>query len=263
MPSFSSVQQLRPQNLSWAFRNGNRVPRRQYSSHSHPPRPSITRPNRPPNVQRPSSPTSSENPAAAFPSRYFRPLARFFAWYARQQSLRPYITQLCSTPIIFGVGDLSAQTIGDDEYDLARSLRTIIIGAVISIPSYKWFLLLGRHFNYSSTALSTGAKVAVNQFVYTPLFNVYFFAFHAFLSGEGAVGTVERVKSAVSESIPRSFLYWPLATTINFTYVQPQYRAVVTGLFGVVWQTYLSWLNRRTEKDERRITGDSESATES
>ena len=180
---------------------------------------------------------------------------RFFNWYASQQRLRPYITQLCSTPIIFCVGDLSAQMLGGDDYDPHRSLRALIIGAVISIPSYEWFLLLGRHFNYSSVVLSTGAKVAVNQLVYTPMFNVYFFAFHALLSGEGVTGAVERVKNTVTESIPRSFLYWPVVTAINFTYVQPQSRSVVTGLFSVVWQSYLSWLNRRTEKQEQESAG--------
>lgn len=83
------------------------------------------------------------------------------------------------------------------------------------------------------------------------MFNVYFFAFHALLSGDGARGAVERVKNTVPESIPRSFLYWPMATAISFTYVQPQSRSVVTGLFAVVWQSYLSWLNRRTERNKK------------
>ena len=188
---------------------------------------------------------------------------RFFDWYSRQQKARPYITQLWSTPIIYCIGDLSAQALGDDDYDPHRSLRAIAIGAVISIPSYLWFIGLGKRFNYPSTALSIGAKVVVNQLIYTPLFNVYFFAFHALLSGEGVAGAVERVKNTVPVSVPRSFLYWPIATAINFAYVQPQSRAVVTGMFAVVWQSYLSWLNRRTEKHERMGTVALDATTES
>lgn len=173
---------------------------------------------------------------------------RFFKWYSYQQKRRPYTTQICSTPIIYCLGDYSAQVIGGEEYDLHRSLRSVIVGAVTSIPSYHWFLFLGRHFNYSSTMLSTGAKVAVNQLIYTPLFNVYFFAFHAILSGQDARGAWERVKTAVPQSIPRSFLFWPLVTAFNFTYIKPQSRSVATGVFAVFWQSYLSWLNKRSEK---------------
>lgn len=138
-----------------------------------------------------------------------------------------------------------------DYSDPHRSFRAIVVRAVISIPSYRWFIALGERFNYSSITLSIGAKVAATQLVYTPMFNVYFFAFHALLSGDGARGAVERVKNTVPESIPRSFLYWPMATAISFTYVQPQSRSVVTGLFAVVWQSYLSWLNRRTERNKK------------
>ena len=145
--------------------------------------------------------------------------------------------------------------IGNDDFDPRRSLRSIVVGLVIAIPSREWFLFLGRRFNYShSPTLSLCAKVAANQLFYTPLFNVYFFAFHGILSGDGLMGAIERVKNTVPTSIPRSFLYWPLVTAFNFTYVQPQSRSVATSIFAVFWQSYLSWLNRSAEKGpEKRI----------
>ncbi|CAG8947299.1 unnamed protein product [Penicillium salamii] len=170
-------------------------------------------------------------------------LVSLLEWFSKSNSRRPYTTQLCLTPLIFCLGDLSAQMIGDDEFDHHRSLRSIIIGLVIAIPTHEWFMFLGRRFNYSSPSLSLGAKVAVNQAIYTPLFNVYFFAAHGFLAGEGLWGTTERVKEKASISIPRSFLYWPLVTAFNFSYIQPQSRAIATSIFSVFWQSYLSWLN--------------------
>ncbi|KAJ5610413.1 hypothetical protein N7510_007132 [Penicillium lagena] len=189
------------------------------------------------------------------PKRAWKPVLGLFSWYSNTQKHRPYLTQLFITAFIYCLGDFSAQRIGNDTFDAHRSLRSIIIGAVVSIPSYEWFLFLGRRFNYSSSFVSIGAKVAVNQLFYTPLFNVYFFAFHALLSGEGLTGAVERVKATVPTSIPRSFLYWPLVTTFNFTYVSPESRAIATSLFAVFWQSYLSWLNNMAEKDQRRASG--------
>ncbi|KAL2825677.1 hypothetical protein BJY01DRAFT_241510 [Aspergillus pseudoustus] len=172
-----------------------------------------------------------------------RSSAALFAWFSDSQSRRPYITQLCLTPLIYCLGDFSAQMIGDDDFDYRCSLRSMIIGLVIAVPSYKWFLFLGQHFNYRSPALSLGAKVATNQLFYTPMFNVYFFAFHGLLAGDGLWGTIERVKDTVPTSIPRSFLYWPLVTAFNFSYVSPHSRAIATSVFAVFWQSYLSWLN--------------------
>lgn len=182
------------------------------------------------------------------PSKLWKSVKLFAAWYSRQQSHRPYTTQLCTTPLIYCTGDLSAQMIGGDGYDLSRTLRNLAVGAVISLPSYKWFMLLGRHFNYPSAALSTAVKVLVNQAVYTPLVNVYFFAFHAILRGERVGATVDRVRTGVATSIPRSFLYWPLVTALNFTYVPPQSRSVAASTAAVFWQSYMSYLNRQVEK---------------
>ncbi|GKZ33182.1 hypothetical protein AbraIFM66950_002971 [Aspergillus brasiliensis] len=195
--------------------------------------------------QKPPHPKPTEK---SRPKTPWEPVRIFFNWYSHSQSRRPYITQLCLTPLIYCLGDFSAQIIGNDDFDYHRSLRSVVVGLFIAIPSREWFLFLGRRFNYSSPSLSLGAKVAVNQLLYTPLFNVYFFAFHAILSGEGIMGAVERVKNTVPISIPRSFIYWPFVTAFNFTYVKPQSRSLTTSLFAVFWQSYLSWLNNSAEK---------------
>lgn len=183
-----------------------------------------------------------------------RPIASLFDWFSHSQSRRPYITQLCLTPLIFCLGDISAQMIGDDDFDYYRSLRSVIIGLIIAIPSHEWFLFLGRRFNYSSPSLSLGAKVAANQAFYTPMFNVYFFAAHGLLAGEGPWGAIERVKDKASISIPRSFLFWPLVTAFNFSYINPQSRSIVTSIFSVFWQSYLSWLNSSAGKGKGKPT---------
>ncbi|SPO01540.1 related to glomerulosclerosis protein Mpv17 [Cephalotrichum gorgonifer] len=269
MSSLTPLRQLLLRNCS---RSGwTRLPpppRRLYSSQPPPHRPSNALPRspkpegpRPGPGQQPGGAKSSSPPPPppAKPSRlsrFLEPVMPFFRWYDRQQRDRPYITQLCVTPIIYVLGDLSAQAIGGGDYDPHRTLRAIVIAAVVAIPSYQWFMFLGRHFNYSSPALSTAVKVVVNQIVFGPLFNVYFFYSQALLSGEGPAGALERVKTAVPVSLPRAFVYWPIVMAFNFTYIQPQSRSVVAGMFAVVWQSYLSWLNTRTEEEERVETAE-------
>lgn len=66
------------------------------------------------------------------------PLSRGAEAYARAQRTRPYVTQLASAVFIFTAADISSQSIGADEYNPARTGRSMLIGAVAAIPQYRW-----------------------------------------------------------------------------------------------------------------------------
>jgi protein Mpv17 len=90
------------------------------------------------------------------------------------------MTQFISSLVIYFMGDMVAQSVSgpeprertleegeemgwvqewSDNRDWHRTGRSLIIGGLSSIPSYKWFLWLGQNFNYSSKILSLTAKV--------------------------------------------------------------------------------------------------------
>jgi len=66
------------------------------------------------------------------------PFTRAAEAYARAQRKRPYVTQLCTTVTIYLCADISAQRMGGGDYDVKRTGRSLIIGAISAIPSYKW-----------------------------------------------------------------------------------------------------------------------------
>jgi hypothetical protein len=109
---------------------------------------------------------------------------------------------------------------------------------------------LGSHFNYTSKWTSITVKVLIQQFFFAPIFNTYFFGAQAALSGQTPSGVAHRVVSAVPESVVSSAKFWPLVTAVNFTLIPAHLRFAFSGVFAVVWQTYLSFLNRRQEKVE-------------
>lgn len=79
------------------------------------------------------------NTVAALPLwQRLGPLSRGFEAYGRSQRKRPLTTQFWSALVVFFLGDLSAQSITDEDYNPARSLRALAIGAGAAIPSYKW-----------------------------------------------------------------------------------------------------------------------------
>ncbi|KAF2151157.1 hypothetical protein K461DRAFT_227905 [Myriangium duriaei CBS 260.36] len=198
--------------------------------------------------QKPSKPPPKPQSIPGPSWAWVEPLAAPFRAYGRMQSRSPYMTQLSSSLTIYFLGDLSAQLMADalrkSERDRAiRGLRAMAIGGISSIPSYHWFLFLGRRFNYSSHWLSIAVKIVVNQSVFTPIFNSYFFGMHSLLSGNGWAETKRRVLETVPVSWRTSWKFWPIVTAFSFTFVPPQYRSVTAGVVAIFWQTYLSWLN--------------------
>ncbi|KAJ9616692.1 hypothetical protein H2200_000411 [Cladophialophora chaetospira] len=116
-----------------------------------------------------------------------------------------------------------------------------------AVPGYKWFLFLGSHFNYASKWTSIAVKVLIQQFFFAPIFNTYFFGVQALLTGAPPSVVIHRVVASVPESVVSSAKFWPAVTALNFTLIPAHLRFAFSGCFAVIWQTYLSVLNRRHE----------------
>ena len=109
------------------------------------------------------------------------------------------------------------------------------------------FVFLSKNFNYSSRILSMATKIVVNQLIFTPVFNVYFFGSQSLLSGNNLSSTAERLKHTVPTSFVNAWKVWPAVTFIAFSYVPMEFRSIFTGVVAIGWQTYLSHLNRQAE----------------
>ncbi|KAK1975362.1 hypothetical protein LZ30DRAFT_754166 [Colletotrichum cereale] len=175
------------------------------------------------------------------------PLTRAAEGYARGQRKRPLTTQFISSLVIYFCADLSAQHMSGKDYTPERTMRSLIIGAISSIPSYKWFIFLSQNFNYASRLLSLGTKVVVNQVCFTPIFNSYFFGMQALLAGDNFDQIIERIRRTVPVSVVNSCKLWPAVTAFSFSFIPMEYRSVFSGVIAVGWQTYLSFLNRQAE----------------
>lgn len=175
--------------------------------------------------------------------------------YNRAHHRRPLLVQLISSVTIYFLGDLSAQAIAttnftEGDYEADRSLRALVIGGLIAIPGYKWFVWLAYNFNYSSKILSMGIKIGINQMLFTPFSSAYFFSMHSLLAGATPQEAWTRVKDTVPVSWVNSWKLWPAVMAFNFTYVPLQWRSIFAGFISIGWQSYLSWLNKQAEVKE-------------
>ncbi|KAI0848005.1 hypothetical protein F5Y00DRAFT_96602 [Daldinia vernicosa] len=183
------------------------------------------------------------------------PLTRAGEAYGRAQQKRPWATQIVSALVIYLAADISAQRISGKDYVPERSARNMVIGGVSAVPTFLWFVWLSRHFNYPSHILSLGVKIVVNQLVFTPTFNSYFFGAQALLSGDSLAETWDRIRRTVPISWLNAWKLWPAVTAFTFTFIPIEYRSVVSGVVAVGWQTYLSYLNRQAEIQEELAHG--------
>ncbi|KAL9114033.1 MAG: hypothetical protein Q9227_001805 [Pyrenula ochraceoflavens] len=201
----------------------------------------------------PSTPPSSQNAISWYHRLHNQTLSPFLTWFSHHSTHSPYRTQLATSLLTYLTGDLIAQNLDPStDYDPLRTLRHLTIGALAAIPGYHWFLYLGRHFNYASKLLSISTKVVVQQVVFAPIFNTYFFGMQSLLSGGGISGAVERIRKTVPESVVNACKVWPAVTAVNFTVVPVQYRFMCAGAVACLWQSYLSWLNQRAARGRRR-----------
>jgi len=159
-------------------------------------------------------------------------------------SRRPYTVQVISATIIYFIGDLTAQSIAPtpltnasdrnstrttSPYDPARTARALLIGSLAAIPGYHWFLFLARNFNYSTKTGSIVVKVLINQIIFTPIFNSYFFGMQSGLSGASVEEVVERIKNTVPRSWVNSWKLWPVVTAFSFAFVRVELRGLFAG----------------------------------
>lgn len=93
-------------------------------------------------------------------------------------------------------------------------------------------------------------KVAVNQILFTPIFNSYFFGMQSLLTGMSISETIERIKNTVPVSWINSCKLWPAVTAFSFAFIPIEYRSIFGGVIAIGWQTYLSLLNQRAAAGE-------------
>jgi protein Mpv17 len=96
----------------------------------------------------------------------------------------------------------------------------------------------------------TVVQVVVNQILFTPIFNSYFFGMQTLLAGASFDEIVERIRNTVPTSWINSCKLWPVVTAFSFTYIPIQYRSIFGGVIAIGWQTYLSLLNQRAAAKE-------------
>ena len=189
-------------------------------------------------------------------------IGHLFEMYSNSLRTHPMRTQLLSSSLMGGVGDLSAQIIkrGPSSVDLHNTLAFAITGACFFGPwLYYWYgkmTEVGDRWRARgmSRARVVAQQVLVNQTLGALATNYLFFYILSFADDmsrgdfQGLSSSFARGRRAASERFWRVMIanwkFWPLMSVLNFAFVPPHFRAVFMGFVSVGWQLILALLSR-------------------
>ena len=163
---------------------------------------------------------------------------------------KPLTSNVISATVISWVGDIIAQSVETrDRFDLRRSLRVSLWGAISSGPVFIWLRRLENFVGPKATLISSFKKVAIHQAVASPIFNSLFYGYVCAWEAKENEPVIEKWKTKlrkefVSTQIAALALWFP-ANMLAFTYLPLRYRLPFQFALGPVWIGYLSFIGHK------------------
>ncbi|KAL1857487.1 Protein required for ethanol metabolism [Diaporthe australafricana] len=166
-------------------------------------------------------------------------------WYQAKLARRPLLTQVVTTAVLFGAGDVIAQQAVDkkglQKHDLARTGRMVLYGGAVFGPAATtWYKFLANNVNLKSANGTMLARVALDQGVFAPVFIGVFLSSMATMEGNSVS---EKLDKNYTIALTSNYMLWPFAQAINFKVVPLEHRVLFVNVISIGWNCYLSYLN--------------------
>lgn len=182
-------------------------------------------------------------------TRRFSPLA----WYNKHLEKTPMLTKTITSGILFGLGDVIAQTITKEKgksYDLPRLGRAWVFGTFILGPLAHWHFNFLEYLVVKRLALQgtrmAFAKMFVDQFTYWAAgINCIYVYSLSVMEGQGSRKSLQNMKERIWPILKANWMLWPLAQLINFKLIPLAHQLNFVLLVSLGWASYLSWLGAR------------------
>uniref|UniRef100_A0A0D9UYT7 Uncharacterized protein n=1 Tax=Leersia perrieri TaxID=77586 RepID=A0A0D9UYT7_9ORYZ len=197
-------------------------------------------------------------------------MRRLWRWYQQCLASHPVRTQVVSSGILWGLGDIGAQAVTHYAAPAARShhqaknpedkdkefkinwKRVAITSsfgfAFVGPVGHYWYEYLDRFIlrRYQpKTFKFVASKVAADGLIFGPADLLLFFSYVGLASGR----SVEQVKDDVKRDfIPALVLggtIWPAVQIANFRFIPVRYQLLYVNLFCLLDSCFLSWIEQQ------------------
>ena len=184
-----------------------------------------------------------------------------------EQSLKrsPIMTNAITTGTLFGVGDVVAQNVFNDDintgevkgktkqgYDWARTSRAVTYGFVIFAPiGTKWYIFLNSKIKLSNISTIKSPKgdlfmmVAVDQLLFAPLAIPFYFSCLSIMERASIHDAKNKLDQLWWNTLITNWKIWPAFQLLNFSIIPLQHRLMAVNVLALFWNIFLSYENSR------------------
>ena len=176
-------------------------------------------------------------------------------WYNGVITRKPIVTKCITSLCTFGLSDFICQSIEKKsaakkgktkKYDFLRVFKQAFFGFAISPYFHLHFSKIIPTLFPIIPGASVNARVfkslTYDQTIHAGLFTVIFYYYMGAFNGKNVEETTREVKIKFLPTMVDNWKLWPLAMFFNFKFIPPTYSVLYANLVGIVWLTYLSYL---------------------
>ncbi|GLC42064.1 hypothetical protein PLESTB_001064100 [Pleodorina starrii] len=174
---------------------------------------------------------------------------RIWGAYERQLSRRPVLTQMATSCLLWGTGDVLAQRAVEQrrwsELDARRVVCTAAFGAAFMGPvGHHWYhqldVICAKLFGSGPAFLA--AKLIADTAIMGPLYVVAFYAWGcALIDGSGLEGFKKKITQDFIPTYTAELAVWPLFQAFNFTRIPVEHQLLAVNGATLIDACFLSW----------------------
>ncbi|KAL6578513.1 hypothetical protein OROMI_008729 [Orobanche minor] len=196
-------------------------------------------------------------------------MLRLWKWYQNCLSTHPVKTQVISSGVIWGFGDIAAQAVTqstaklhhskthDEDKELKINWRrvasTTLFGlGFIGPVGHFWYEGLDRIIRVRlklrpNSFRFVAAKVAADGIIFGPVDLLVFFTYMGFASGKTSTQVKEDVKRDFLPALILEGGVWPAVQVANFRFVPVRYQLLYVNFFCLLDSCFLSWVEQQED----------------
>ncbi|GMG99058.1 hypothetical protein Nepgr_000898 [Nepenthes gracilis] len=195
-------------------------------------------------------------------------MLRLWRWYQNCLAVHPLKTQIISSGLIWGLGDIAAQSVthytakshpqfSDEVKGLKinwkRVATTSLFGfGFVGPVGHFWYEGLDRLIRVrlkmqSNSFRFVGTKVAIDGIIFGPLDLLVFFTYMGFSTGKTTPQIKEDVKRDFLPALAVEGGIWPILQVANFRFVPVRNQLLYVNFFCLLDSCFLSWIEQQED----------------
>eukprot|EP01025_Chloroclados_australasicus_P069740 TRINITY_DN9887_c0_g1_i4.p4 TRINITY_DN9887_c0_g1~~TRINITY_DN9887_c0_g1_i4.p4 ORF type:complete len:205 (+),score=14.52 TRINITY_DN9887_c0_g1_i4:191-805(+) len=171
---------------------------------------------------------------------------------------RHTVTSGLTSATIMGAGDVVCQSVQrevakGEKHDWFRTFKFFLVGLTFHGP-YTFYCLkaLDQQFGTALNFKNALRKAFVGHLTIHPTYVAGMYMYMGLLEGQDFQGCVDRVANGFVPTVAVGTMFWPIANLIIYRYVPFNYRLTYSNLFGLVWNTFLSWQASQVSQQQQQ-----------